>query len=241
MGRVKNFFVSFIPKHVSNHMLLRIYHFTSLVPVPRKIRNQNYESNLVQLRNTHWDVWSVPSAYIENQSEWGSIMYGAGKHHNMSYSGCEVIATFNAWKALTGTGSPESMAELIREYEKRGAALRGEFGTSPLAIEAYFRKQGLQVTATVKGDAASLETVDRQSRVLIAVAYNNANDITQQVHTICITKEERGYILHNAYRKDKSGNYIASAPYATLSDAISKMSGDEAKLIYLIGIAPGIL
>lgn len=242
MRKVKNFFVSFIPKYVSNRIFLRIYHIISLVSVPRKIRDQNYKSNIVQLRNAHWDVWTEDSAYIENQNEWDNIMYGAGKHHNMRYSGCEVIATFNALKTLTGKGSPESMAELIREYEMRGAALRGEFGTSPRATEAYFRKQGFQVTVTDKGDGVSLETVDRKSQVLIAVAYNNANDITQQVHTICITKEEgKGYILHNAYHRDKNGKYIASVPYATLSDAISNMSRYEPKLIYLIGIAGKVL
>lgn len=228
---------SFIPKYVNNHFFLRIYHFTTLIPVPRKIRNQNHKSNIMQLKNMHWDFWTVPSAYIENQNEWGNIMYGAGKHHNMRYSGCEIIATFNALKALTWMGSPESMAELIHEYEMRGAALRGEWGVSPRAIETFFRKQGFLVTTTEKGDKESLEMVDRQSQVLIAVAYNDANDITQQVHTICITKDVgKGYVLHNAYRSNKNGKYIASAPYVTLSDAISNMSRYEPKLICLIGI-----
>ena len=242
MKQKKNFWVSFIPRHVSNRIFLRIYHFTSLIPVPRKIRDQNYECNIVQLKNTHWDFWTVPSAYIENQNEWENIMYGAGKHHNMRRSGCEVIATFNALKAMTGDGSPESMAELIREYEMRGAALWGDLGASPRAIEAYFRKQGFLVTTTDKGDGESLEMVDKQSQVLIAVAYNDGNDITQQVHTICITKDAgKGYVLHNAYRMDKNGKYIASVPYSSLSDAVGHMSRHEAKLIYLIGIADAVL
>ena len=241
MRKVKDFGVSFIPKYVNNRIFLSIYHFISLVPVPRKIRDQNYKNNIVQLKNMHGDFWTVHSAYIENQNEWDNIMYGAGKHHNMRRSGCEIIATFNALKALTGTGSPESMAELIRVYEAHGAAMRGEFGTSPRAVEAYFRKQGFQVTATDKKDGASLETVDRQSQVLIAVAYNNANDITQQIHTICITKEVgKGYVLHNAYHRDKNGKYLASAPYSTLLDAIGDMSRYEPKLIYLIGIAGSV-
>lgn len=242
MRKKKFLGASFVPRHVSNYFFLRIYHLTSLIPVPRKIREQNYQSNIVQLKNMHWDFWTVPSAYIENQNEWGNIMFGAGKHHNMRYSGCEIMATFNALRALKGTGSPESMAELIREYEAHGAALRGEFGVSPKAIEAYLRKHGFWVTTTDKGDGESLEMVDRQSQVLIAVVYNDANDITQQVHTICITKDAgTGYVLHNAYRQDKSGKYIASTPYATLSNAISHISRYEAKLIYLIGIADSVL
>ena len=240
MKQGRNFWVSFIPRYVSNCIFLRLYHFISLVPVPRKIRDQNYKSNIVQLKNMLWDFWTVPSAYIENQNQWSNIMFGAGKHHNMRRSGCEVIATFNALKALTGTGSPESMSELIREYEAHGAAFLGKLGVSPRAIEAYFRKRGFPVTATDKRDGESLETVARQNQVLIAVAYNDANDITKQIHTICITKEAgKGYILHNAYCRDENGKYIASAPYAALSDAISNMSGNEPKLIYLIGISGG--
>ena len=238
MKQQKQFWVSFIPRHVSNRVFLGIYHFISLIPVPRKIRENNYNTNIVQLKNRRWDFWTVPSAYIENQNEWDNIMYGAGKHHNMRHSGCEIIATFNALKALTGTGSPESMAELIREYEARGAALRGEWGVSPRAIGAFFRKHGFPVMTTGKRDRDSLEMIDRQSKVLIAVAYNDANDITRQVHTVCITKDAgKKYVLHNAYCKDKNGKYIASVPYATLSDALSHMSRYESKLIYLIGIA----
>lgn len=238
MKQKKKYWASFIPRHVSNHIFLMIYHFTSLISIPRKIRDRNYKSNIIQLKSMHWDFWTVPSAYIENQNEWSNIMYGIGKHHNMKYSGCEIIATFNALKALIGVGSPESMAELIREYEMHGAALGGEFGVSPRAIEAFFRKQSFLVTVTDKGDAEALEMVDRRSQVLIAVAYNDANDITQQVHTICITKDVgKGYVLHNAYRADQHGKYIASAPYVTLSDAIGNMSKYEPKLIYLIGIA----
>ena len=77
MKQKKNFWVSFIPKYVSNRIFLRIYHFTSLAPVPRKIRNQNYESNIVQLKNMHCDFWTVLSAYIENQREWRTIVFGA--------------------------------------------------------------------------------------------------------------------------------------------------------------------
>lgn len=237
MSRGKNFLMSFIPKHISNRFVLRIYQMFTWPPVSKKSREKNYNSNVEQLNKTGWDVWSMPSAYIENQNEWEQIMYGAGAHHNMRYSGCEIIATFNALKALTGTGSPESMARLISAYEAKGSALRGEFGVSPRAIEAYFKRNNFTVKTTSKDDNKSLDVVDGQSKVLIATVYNDANDITAQIHTVCITKETgKGYVLHNAYRTDKNGRYIASAPYGTLSDAIRHISGKESKLIYLIGI-----
>ena len=238
MKQVKEFLVSFIPRHVSNRLFLRVYQMLAVIPISRKIREKNYNTNVVRLSNTAWDFWTVPSAYIENQSEWDKILYGAGSHHNMRWSGCEIIATFNAWKALNGTCSLESMAMLICEYEKYGAALRGEFGVSPRAIETYFRKHGFAVTTTDKDDDPSLNNVDQKSQVLIATVYNDGNDITKQVHTICITKDVgNGYVLHNTYRRDKNGVYIASDPYATLLDAVRHVSGYETKLIYLIGIA----
>lgn len=230
--------VSFIPRYVSNRACLRAYQMLAAVPIPRRTREKNYNANVERLKGTDWDFWSVPSAYIENQNEWDKIAYGAGSHQNMRYSGCEIIATFNAWKMLTGAGTRESMAALIREYEKYGAALRGEFGVSPRAIETYFRKHGFPVAATDKDDRESLNRVAARSRVMIATVYNDAGDITKQVHTICITKDEgKGYVLHNAYRRDKDGTYVASVPYATVADAISNISGREVKLIYLIGIA----
>ena len=66
--------------------------------------------------------------------------------------------------------------------------------------------------------------------------YNNAKDITAQIHTVCITKEDNGYILHNAYCMDQNGAYAASIPYATLKEAIAHISKQEVKMIYLIGI-----
>lgn len=238
MKQVKKFLVSFIPRHVSNRVLLRAYQMLTVFPISQKIREKNYNTNVVQLGSTDWEFWTEPSAYIENQNEWDKIMYGVGSHHNMMWSGCEIIATFNARKALIGTCSRESMAMLICEYEKYGSALRGEFGVSPRAIETYFKKHGFLVTTTYKNDEQSLDMVNRQSQALIATVYNDANDITKQIHTVCITKDAgKGYVLHNTYRKDKNGAYIANVSYATLSDAVSHISGYEAKLIYLIGIA----
>lgn len=239
MINAKAFLVSFIPRYIHNRAFLTIYQLLTLVPVPRKVREKNYDSNLEQFRNAAWDFWTVPSVYIENQNEWGDILFGTGRHHNMRYSGCEILAVFNALKALSQTGSPELMAKLIRGFETRGAALRGEFGVSPRAIETYFRKHGFRVAATDKNDSESLDTVDGQSQVLIATVYNDANDITKQVHTVCITKDVgQGYVLHNIYRRDTKGRYIASPAYSTLSDAINRISRYQAKLIYLIGVAP---
>ena len=233
---LKQFLVSFIPMRVGNSVVLNAYHLLTLISVPLKIRKKNHDHNTILLKDTKWDFLSVPSAYIENQNEWGEILYGWGSHHNLRYSGCEIIATFNALKALGKADSPDFMAELISEYEKHGAALLGEFGVSPLAVCAYLKRQGCSVVTVKKDDDQSLDLADSQCRVFITTVYNDAKDITAQIHTVCITKEDNGYILHNAYRRDQKGEYAASIPYATLKEAITHISRQEAKMIYLIGI-----
>ena len=233
---IKQFLVSFIPTHVGNSVFLGVYHLLTLIPVPQNIRKKNHDHNAIWLKDAKWDYLTMPSSYIENQDEWGEILYGWGPHHNMRYSGCEIIATFNALKALGKAVSPDFMAELIGEYEKHGAALWGEFGVSPLAVCAYLKRQGLPVVTAKKDDDKSLNMADSRCRVFIATVYNDAINITAQIHTVCITKEDNGYILHNAYRRNREGIYAASIPYATLKEAIAHISTQEVKMIYLIGI-----
>ena len=237
---INQFIVSFIPRYVCNSVVLKVYHLLTLIPVPQKIRKENFAHNTIRLKDAKWAFLTVSSTYIENQNEWGEILYGWGFHHTMKYSGCEIIATFNALKALGKADSPDFMAELIGEYEKHGAALWGEFGVSPPAICAYLKRQGFSVVTAKKANDRSLDMADSRCRVFIATVYNNAKDITAQIHTVCITKEENRYILHNAYRKNQKGVYVASIAYATLKEAISHISGQEAKMIYLIGIDSNI-
>lgn len=237
MERVREFFVSFIPKHVSARAFLNIYQMLAWLKVPRRVREKNYIANRKQLCSVKWNIWNSPPAYIENQSEWKNIRFGMGLHHNMSYSGCEVIASYNAWNALKGSGTPEQMAKFIFDYETHGAALWGELGASPRAIEKYFKKKGFSVAAACGDDCAAVDAIGSTYKVMIATVYNDRNDITKQVHTVCITAEaEKGYILHNAYLVNKSGAYVESAPYGTLADAIGHISRYEPKLIYLIGV-----
>ncbi len=231
------FIVSFIPRHVSNGVLLKVYRMLSLFGVPRFVSKKHYRENGMRLEQSNWDFWDEPNAYIENQNEWTEIRFGAGRRQSMSYAGCEIIATYNAWKALHGAAQRAYMAELIRMYEHRGAALWGAFGVTPTAIAAYFRKNGFAVEEADGGDETAVNEVGRKYAVMIATAYNDKNDITRQIHTVCITKNPDGnYVLHNAYCRDQMGRYRASDSYGTLQEAVRHISRREPKLIYLIGI-----
>lgn len=227
---------SFIPRYISNRLVVRVYQVLSWIRVPRSVREKNYVHNLKQLREMERELWMDPYVCIENQAQWGNIRFGAGRHHNMGYSGCEIIAVFNACKTLYGSGTPEELADLIRRFEAKGAALKGEFGTSPLALARYLKSSGMEVR-TSYGKQRSVEEIERESTVMIATVYNDGNDITKQIHTVCITRDvSGGYVLHNAYCRDRTGRYTESISYPTLREAITHISGYGAKLLYLIGI-----
>lgn len=209
----------------------------SLFGVPGFIRKRHYRENGIRLEETKWAFWDMPDVYIENQAEWKKIQFGVGRHHSMSYAGCEIIAAYNAKKALDSPMSKQYMAELIRTFETRGAALWGAFGTTPTAVAAYFRKNGFSVETAYGEDGLAVDSIGRRHGVITATVYNDKNDITAQIHTVCITRNQDGkYVLHNAYRRDKNGCYTESVPYETLQEAVAHISGGEPKLIYLIGI-----
>ena len=74
-----------------------------------------------------------------------------------------------------------------------------------------------------KGDDKSLDMADSRCQVFIVTVYNNAKDITAQIHTICITKKENGYIIHNAYRRNQKGGGLCGKHFVnhpTLSEWI---------------------
>lgn len=226
---------------MSNRVLLGTYRLLSFLVIPGFIREKHYRENLVRLERTDWDFWTGHENYIENQSEWGDIRFGVGKRQSMAYAGCEIMATYNARKALGEKLSRQDMAELICSYEARGAALFGKFGVAPTAVAAYFRKQGFCVETTDGRNREAVERIAENAAVMIVTAYNDKNDITAQIHTVCVTRNRNGdYLLHNAYRRDAKGRYTESAPYGSLQEAVTHISGGESKLIYLIGIAAAV-
>lgn len=229
-----------IPKYISSRVLLEGYRLLALLSVPRFVRRRHFQENCEWLEKSNWGFWHENDKLIENQSEWRNIRFGVGRRLNMSYAGCEIIATYNARKALGDRGSRRDMAKLIDAYETRGAALWGMFGVAPTAIAAHFRRNGFAVETADGADEAAVEQIVENHKVLIATAYNDKNDITAQIHTICITRDRNGnFILHNAYYRDVGGQFQESRPYRTFQEAVSHLSGREPKLIYLIGIRGG--
>jgi len=159
----------------------------------------------------------------------------------MKYSGCEIIATYNALVDLgvnlsNNFNGNDAMVNLISYFEENGAMLNGDFGVAPMEIEKYFKNNGYNVTSTSSTNEDRINNLGTNSETVIVTVYNDQNDIMRQVHTVCVTKDASGYYtIHNAYKMNAANKYIEMGGYNTLSDAISAISTDP-KSIYTIGI-----
>ncbi len=127
------------------------------------------------------------------------------------------------------------MMSVISAYERDGAAANGEFGVAPRAIASYFAQKGYRVQTTESTDSWMLNQFDENNDVAIVTVYNDQTDITQMLHTVCITKTENGgYIAHNINRV-KNGKSVPSDEKTTLEEAI-KSIGRDSVAISVIGI-----
>lgn len=173
----------------------------------------------------HFDTISKNKGYVEDQNNYKDMAYGDS---TMAYSGCEIFATYNAIYNLTKKNTV-SLPKMISEYEKDGMVLSGKFGTSPKAIEDYLRKQGFKTVFTTVED--EFDSIGRSCDSLILTMYNDKNDISKEVHTVNISKEDNLFTAHNAYCNGK-----IVGPYSTVSEVIKNINNGKAKGISLIGI-----
>ena len=226
---------AFIPQNIDNKSVLEIFDILQKANfISEKVRKDNVAENRDELRKKGY----IPpdGFYIENQVYWENVRFGNSIHSNMSYSGCEIIATYNALSALGNATSEDTMISLIKSYEKRGAMLNGEFGVNPNAIADYFREEGYVVDMTDSTDVNTINQLGNNSDVIIVTVYNDQNDISQMIHTVCVTKTDEGkYVAHNIYKQENSGVYVSSDEKTTLGEAIQCIGSDPA-VISTIGV-----
>lgn len=170
----------------------------------------------------------TPGQFIENQNQWGDILYGKDTDYplvnglantsNMANSGCGVIAVANALINLGCDVDYEEMANIISDFENDGMALNGVVGTSPMAIYEYMKNRGYDASYITSTDPSDINSFGNDYDTFIVTGYNNQDDITDCLHTVCITKEPDGrFTIHN------SADGVAYT-YDTLDEAISYLS-----------------
>ncbi len=223
---------SFIPNRISNRAVIRFLDALSRcgrrLHVAWRASDGHAVANDAVIRNTimdvrHEDADADGNYFLEEQKAYSGIAFG---RTDMSYAGCEVIAVFNALRAL---GGRPDLGGLIRRFEKDGMVLSGRFGTSPMAIADFFSRKGYEVSHTFL--PKEFDGIAGESEVCILTIYNDSRSIFCQIHTICITREMDGYVGHNLY-----GDGRPSGAYSSVSDMISAVGAGYAKGIMLIGI-----
>ncbi len=223
--------------HIPNCCMINILSLFTIVKIPGKQIEDNRTANeKIFVHSTEKSGFFVPGHFIENQNEWGEARFGLS---TMKYSGCEIMAVYNALLDLGEQMTAGDMAELIRSFERKGAELQGRWGCSPRSIYKYFirRKYKAAMVTGTNPDMINLfgETWD----TVIITAYNDRNDIRKMIHTVTVTKGRAGsYILHNAYKQTagKYTSYGRDQSLKNLQHVIGAISQGQAAPICIIGI-----
>lgn len=227
---------AYIPQNLDNKTLLDAYDLLGKMGnISEQTIQENAAANKELLEKEPYIYIPEEGKFIENQNDWGKIRFGCSSSSNMKYSGCGIIATYNALSALGEPNSVDRMVGVISSFEKNGAAAKGEFGVAPRAIETFFIQEGYDVMMTETTESSVINQIGENSDVVVVTVYNNQNDVTQMLHTVCITKTDEGnYVAHNTYKKDGNRN-VPAKEKNTLEDAIQCI-GTEPAVISVIGV-----
>lgn len=222
--------------HIPNRLMVWIVRWCTAAKVSAKQIAENAVINGEILENA--DFFTAGS-YIENQIKWNDVRFGSS---TMAYSGCEIMAVYNALYTLGKEMTVRDMVELISAFERKGAVLRGKWGCSSYAVYEYFSKRGYETVFTCSKDMRRVNEIGENCETVIVTAYNNRYDVRSMIHTISVTRDGNGYYtLHNAYKRNGAGEYAAYAgdgKIESLRKAVSLMSYDgQASAICVIGIS----
>lgn len=226
----------FIQKNIGNDIvvdILDILRKKGAVKPKIILSNKKYNENAIEKMID--DGLYKNAKYINNQEKWTDIKFGDS--YSIEYSGCEIIATYNAQIALGEKLSGADFIKMISEFEEDGAVLQGAWGVAPTAIMGYLDKkykkdETIDISMYVpekKNNEKKIDKIGEKNDVFIATVYNNADKITDQIHTVCIEKENDTYLVYNAEKNEDKD-------YESLSDAIDGISSKNPQLICLIAI-----
>ena len=202
----------------------------------KSLIDEQYEFN-----KTAWDKLKGSGHFFEWQPKLDVMRYGHagpisrklffhGQSLTAAHNACEVIGVYNALHAF---GRDKSLPDLIKEFSGKGVCANGCFGTSPKALEKYFKREGHETKLLVGKDLSdeALLELEKEYRVYLLTSFNRGKNPFHMVHTMCISLEEKGYIRHNDYRGPK--------PIATLKEAVYGYNDNESSPICLLAVKPG--
>lgn len=165
--------------------------------------------------------------FIEDQQEWSTISFGWHPKSNMAYSGCGIIAIWNVLVdagRVNGKNTGYAWRRLTSYFERHGAVWGGRFGISVAALYLYLRRNFPKVSLTFRHNRFALNSFGLRHDVFVATLFNDKKHLLAGLHTVCITKSEKGFAVHNCYRKDAEGRWSASPYYSTLFEALAHVT-----------------
>lgn len=229
----------YIPKHIHDETMLGVYDFFASI---NNISNHTIEAHkkannevFPKLKNQY-----MVNGFIEYESKMTDLVYGVqNKILDKAILGngtltaanntCGVIATYNAMSAINNNSSPVGFVDLLAAFEKEGIALDGYIGTSPNSIQDYLDRKGYQTKMLVGGslDVKSVNSLASNYDSFIMTSYNSKDNVLDMIHTMCITKENGKYVIHNAGETEK---------YDSLGDAVFGYNSASSEPICIIGV-----
>lgn len=229
---------AFIPQHLSNAQVLGFLDLCTHIKISKRKIKANHGENTKVFAEAFSAETCIYAGekYIENQRQWKAVKFG---RYSMDYSGCEIIAAWNALQSLGEKQWEQKIPDFISIFEKKGAVIFGCWGVAPRAVYRFFLDSGYDTGMTCSTEPAEINAMGERYGTIIVTVYNDARDITKQIHTMNASKNSNnGFILHNCYRLGKDGDYIMGTPCASLYESIRSIHNGAAAPICIIGINP---
>jgi len=152
--------------------------------------------------------------YLNGQGigDLAKLKYGS---KTFKYSGCGPIATYNALLTL-GVHMP--IQEITRHYEINGIMGGGRFGTSPLAIDKFFKDRGYSVETQFGAEVSSKSGYDEifSEYTAVVFSYYHGNSLARGSHYVAVSHRTDGGI--NVY--NYADNSMEAKGFASICELI---------------------
>ncbi len=188
----------------------------------QELRDKHFRDNKEWWNRTGKNLAVHPkTGFIENQNQLVPMHYGKeipffdrlffGKRPiTAKENSCEVIALYNVLKTLDGEENTPSFPELLQWFEGKGIFLWGYFGTHLGAVKKYLLSKGYEVKRLPR---KQLDRENPGAVCYIMMTMNHRYNLFRMIHTVCITKEQSGYVIHNDYEGSKEYKSLKQAVF----------------------------
>lgn len=201
-----------------NSFILLMYRFLAAINfVPKSLSEKNR-----RLNEWHVDLLKRDS-FIEDQNTLSCIKIGK---KDIAFCGCGVVAVYNILLSIKKRINPSELFKIVEAFEKKGLAVRGHFGISPVSIRKYLENSGFNVIYTASDKAGELDDFGNKCSKFICTIFHNNKSLKSGIHHIAVIKNSDGrFETHNPYRVSD-----------TLSGAIKSAAMYNGSALYTIGI-----